>query len=258
MKTTYVYFGQKGLHYEKDANGDQYINGDSATVLTRAASGLVPGNHTAGAANTSTSTDVYRILIKSDGNESAAEMGSAYTDFFYNQGSRAFVATKPQAGGVIELNAAGWGAASSGQITVVAYSDTTNGYDIQNDDEVWVEQVAAGDVAGNGYGGVGGAFAYPMQNFLGADPVAYAGTYWDGTNLDQTDLYFEKHDGTGGADIIRLIHTAGKYPKIVKAMEEIQNCGVYNRAVTFYDLDINGVETFYSTDLGIKGCWRTA
>ena len=69
---------------------------------------------------------------------------------------------------------------------------------------------------------------------------------------------------TGDDDIIRLIHTAGKYPEIVKTMEAINNCGIYNRAVTFYDLDINGIETFCGgptlsgkNDLGIRGCWRT-
>ena len=132
-------------------------------------------------------------------------------------------------------------------------------------DIVIVEQSAAGDTPNNGYGGVGGAFAYPMSNFLGANPVAYAKTHYDGTALDQTDLYFESQDGIGGAAIIRLIHTANKYPDIVKTMEAIANCGIYDRAVTFYDLDINGVETFAggpslsgANDLGIVGCWRTA
>ena len=266
MKTTYVYFGQKGYHYESDGTADQYLAGDTATSLTRAAAGLVPANHTAGAANTSTSTDAYRILVKSDGTEASAEAGSAYTSFFYpTDGSITFVATKPQAGGVIELNAGAWGAASSGQITFIAYSaDGTNGYDIQADDKVFVEQVAAHDAAGNGFGGVGGMMAYPMSKFLGANPVALAWEYWDGTALDQTDLHFENSDGTGSDDIIRLIHTAGKYPDIVKTMEAIDNCGVYNRAVTFYDLDINGKETFAGgpslsgkNDLGIVGCWRT-
>ena len=47
-------------------------------------------------------------------------------------------------------------------------------------------------------------------------------------------------------------------------MEAIQNCGVYHKAITFYDLDINGIETFAggptlsgANDLGIVGCWRT-
>jgi len=271
MKTTYVYFGQKGYHYESDGSGDQNIN-DGA--LTRAAHGLVPVDHTAGTANTSTSTDAYRILIKSDGTEASAEAGSAYTKFFLAPGetgdagrgsSTGFVATKPQAGGVIELNAGGFGVSSTGTIAVIAYgTDGANGYDIQDDDKVFVEQIAAHDAAGNGYGGVGGAFCYPMSNFLGANPIAYAGQYWDGTALDRTDLHFENQDGTGSDDIIVLIHTAGKYPDIVKTMEAIDNCGMYHKAFTFYDLDINGAETFAGgpslsgqNDLGIVGCWRT-
>ena len=47
-------------------------------------------------------------------------------------------------------------------------------------------------------------------------------------------------------------------------MEAIANCGIYDRAITFYDLDINGTETFAGgpslsgkNDLGIYGIWRT-
>ena len=47
-------------------------------------------------------------------------------------------------------------------------------------------------------------------------------------------------------------------------MIAIANCGVYDRAITFYDLDMNGNATFAGgpslsghNDLGIKGCWRT-
>ena len=52
MKTTYVYFGQKGYYYESDSSADQYVAGDSATSLTLAAAGMVPVDHTAGTANT--------------------------------------------------------------------------------------------------------------------------------------------------------------------------------------------------------------
>ena len=103
-----------------------------------------------------------------------------------------------------------------------------------------------------------------MTAFRGANPVAYAKTHYDGTVLDQTDLHFESTDGTATDDIIRVIHTANKYPDLVKTREAIANCGIYNRAVTFYDLDINGVETFAggpslsgNNDLGIVGIWRT-
>jgi len=272
MKTTYVYFGQKGYHYESDSGADQYINGNSATALALADSGLIPIDHTAGTANTSTSTDAYRIIVKSDGTESSAEAGSAYDTFFIDSNgvrntTDGFVATKPQAGAAIELNAGAWGVASSGQITLIAYSaDGTNGYDLQDDDKVWVEQVARHDAAGNGPSAsqLSSAFAYPMSNFLGANPIATAWEHWDGTALDRTDLHFLKSDGTGGTDIIALIHTAGKFPDIVKTMEALNNCGIYDRAVTFYDLDINGAETFTggptlsgANDLGIVGCWRT-
>ena len=47
-------------------------------------------------------------------------------------------------------------------------------------------------------------------------------------------------------------------------MTALNNCGIYDRAITFYDLDINGAETFIggpslsgNNDLGIVGCWRT-
>ena len=271
-KTPYIYFGTKGYYYESDSSGDQYVAGDSATSLTRAVAGMVPVDHTAGTANTSTSTAAYRILVKSDGTEASAEMGSAYTSFFLDDSgvrnsTDGFVSTKPQAGNVVELNAGAWGVASSGQITFVAYSaDGTNGYDIQNDDKVWVEQVARHDSAGNGIAGsnLSAAYCLPMDTFMGANPVAYAGEHWDGTALDQTDLYFMGSVGTGDARIFRIIHTAGKYPELVKTMEAIANCGVYDRAITFYDLDINGVETFAGgpslssqNDLGIVGCWRT-
>ena len=272
MKTPYIYFGTKGYYYESDSGADQYIAGNSATSLTLAAAGMVPVDHTAGTANVSTSTDAYRLIVKSDGTEASAEMGSAYDTFFIDdEGTRnsqsGFVATKPQAGNAVSLNAGAWGVASSGQITLIAYSaDGTNGYDLQDDDKVWVEQTARHDSAGNGASAtnLSSAHAYPMYAFKGANPVAYAGVHWDGTALDQTDLHFLSTDGTGTDDIIRVIHTAGKYPDLVKTIEAIANCGVYNRAITFYDLDINGAETFAggpslsgNNDLGIVGIWRT-
>ena len=267
MKTPYIYFGTKGYYYESDSGADQYLAGNSATSLTLAVAGMVPVDHTAGAANTSTSTDAYRILVKSDGTEASAEAGSAYSTFFYpTDGSITYVATKPQAGGVIEVNAGAFGV-TSGAIAMVAYgTDNTNGYDIQDDDKVWVEQIARHDAVANGPSAtnLSSAFAYPMTSFLSADPVALAWEYWNGDTLDQTDLKFLKSDGTGATDTIRLIHTAGKYPDIVKTMTAINNCGIYDRAITFYDLDINGAEYFAGgpslsgqNDLGIVGCWRT-
>ena len=267
MKTTYVYFGQKGYLYETDSGADQTINGGS--TLTLADHGMVPIDHTRNIANVSTSTDAYRIVIKA-ATSAASTRGANFTHDFvtgaaFTAGADA-TATTSEIGDVTELNADSWGV-SSGVITIANFStDGDNGYLIGDNDKFWVEQVARHDAAGNGpsASNLSSAFAYPMTSFLGANPVEYAGEHYDGTALDQTDLHFLKTDGTGDDDIIRIIHTAGKYPDIVKTMEAIANCGVYNRAITFYDLDINGVETFLGgpslsnqDDLGIKGCWRT-
>ena len=59
MKTTYIYFGQKGYYYESDSGADQYVAGDSATSLTLPVAGMVPIDHTRNPANTARSTDVY-------------------------------------------------------------------------------------------------------------------------------------------------------------------------------------------------------
>tara|TARA_R100000458_G_C8220745_1_gene205185 strand:- start:38 stop:859 length:822 start_codon:yes stop_codon:yes gene_type:complete len=271
MKTPYIYFGTKGYYYESDASGDQYIAGDSATSLTLPVAGMVPVDHTRNLSNTSTSTDAYRIVVKCGTAADNTRGENFTTDFvtgalFSVQGSQAAV-KYAEVGDVTELNADSWGVASSGQITIANYAtDNDHGYLLANNDKIWVEQVARHDAAGNGpaASNLSNMVAYPMYNFRGANPVAYAGEHYDGTALDQTDLHFAKADGTGEDDIIRLIHNAGKYPDIVKTIEAIANCGVYNRAITFYDLDINGAETFAGgpslsghNDLGIKGCWRT-
>lgn len=261
MKTTYIYFGQKGYYYESDSSGDQEVGGDSATSLTLAGAGLLPVDHAHNTA--STSTDAYNIIIKAATGTTGDRADDNLTDFL--TGAAFAAAANPAAGDVTALRAKDWDVANTSQVTVITASGSV-GYDIQNNDKLWLEQVARHDAAGNGpsASNLSSAFAYPMANFMGANPVAYAGEHYDGTALDQTDLYFLKSDGTGGTDIIRIIHTANKYPDLVKTMEAIANCGIYNRAVTFYDLDINGLETFAggpslsgANDLGIKGCWRT-
>tara|TARA_Y100000593_G_C4287694_1_gene326459 strand:+ start:955 stop:1764 length:810 start_codon:yes stop_codon:yes gene_type:complete len=267
MKTTYIYFGQKGYLYETDSGANQTINGGS--TLTLAAHGMVPIDHTRAPANVSTSTDAYRVVVKA-ATSAASTRGATFTNDFvtnalFSAGSDA-TPTTSEIGDVTELNADSWGV-SSGVITIANYAtDNDNGYLCGANDKFWVEQKVRHDTAGNGASAsnLSSAFAYPMTSFLGADPVAYAGEHYDGTALDQTDLHFLKSDGSGSNDIIRIIHTAGKYPDLVKTMEAIANCGVYDRAVTFYDLDINGVETFAGgsslssqNDLGIVGCWRT-
>jgi len=269
MKTTYVYFGTKGYLYETDSSADQTINGGS--TLTLADHGIVPVNHTRAVGNESTSTDAYRVVVKA-ATSAASTRGAAYTHDFvtgaaFTAGADS-TATTSEIGDITNLSSPDAFGVSSGIITIANFStDGDHGYLIGDDDEFWVEQVARHDAAGNGPSAstLSMASCYPMFNYMGANPVAYAGTHYDGTSLDQTDLHFAKRGGANGTDIIRIIHTAGAYPNIVKTMEAIYNSGVYNRAVTFYDLDTAGNETFVGGpslsgnrgDMRIYGCWRT-
>jgi len=230
-KTPYIYFGTKGYYYESDATGDQVVGGDTATSLTKAGAGILPVDHANTASDDSTSLDAYRIVIKAAASTTGDRANNNTTDFL--TGAAFAAAANP----------------AEGDVTVLRRQD-----------------YARHDSAGNGVAGtnLSAAYCLPMDTFMGANPVAYAGEHYDGTALDQTDLHFMGSVGTGDSRIFRIIHTAGKYPELVKTMEAIANCGVYNRAITFYDLDINGVETFAGgpslsghNDLGIKGCWRT-
>ena len=262
-KTPYIYFGTKGYYYEQDASGDQEVGGDSATSLTRAGGGILPVDHANTASDDSTSLDAYRIVIKAAASTTGDRANNNTTDFL--TGAAFAAAANPAAGDVTVLRRQDYDVANTSQITIITASGAV-GYDIQNNDKLWVEQVARHDAAGNGISSnnLSAAYCLSMDTFMGANPVAYAGEHYDGTALDQTDLHFMGSVGTGDSRIFRIIHTAGKYPELVKTMEAIANCGVYDRAITFYDLDINGVETFAGgpslsghNDLGIKGCWRT-
>ena len=262
-KTPYIYFGTKGYYYESDATGDQVVGGDTATSLTKAGAGILPVDHANTASDDSTSLDAYRIVIKAAASTTGDRANNNTTDFL--TGAAFAAAANPAEGDVTVLRRQDYDVANTSQVTIITASGAV-GYDIQNNDKLWVEQVARHDSAGNGVAGtnLSAAYCLPMDTFMGANPVAYAGEHYDGTALDQTDLHFMGSVGTGDSRIFRIIHTAGKYPELVKTMEAIANCGVYNRAITFYDLDINGVETFAGgpslsghNDLGIKGCWRT-
>lgn len=265
MKTTYVHFGTKGYHYDgADASADQFVGGDAATALVLANAGMVPQAHTADIANTSTSTDFYNVIIRAAAG-TTGDRGAAYTHDFYT-GAAFTAAANPAAGDITRLNAAGWGVGSSGdvgKITIVE-SGGTAFYDIQNNDEIWVEQIASSHaVLANGSDGsvTGGKIVCGMDKYLGADPVALAWKHYDGTDLDQTNLFFDKRVGDGTNLTIKLIHKAGKFPQIVKTMEMLANCGIYDKAVTFFDNKTDG--TIISLDesmsnnnsLGIVGCF---
>jgi len=278
MKTPYIYIGTKG--YWNTPGVAPTSNVAALATFALASSGLLTATKNN---STDPATLGYRVIHKA-GDAVDDTRGTDYTTDFVN--------------GVLFAagTAGGWGANKNkddkqvGQVTnltgvsayisgsangVITVGDNTGsgavgtaatGMLMTTNDTVVVEQFKRNDAPGNGAsaGELSSAYAYPMTAFLGADPVAYGKTHYDGTVLDQTDLHFLSTDGTGTNDIIRVIHTAGKYPDLVKTMEAIANSGVYNRAITFYDLDINGTETFAggpslsgSNDLGIVGCWRT-
>ena len=274
MKTPYIYFGTKGYFNTPGVAPTSNV-ADMATFSIDTA-GLL----TAVKANTVATTDLGYRVVHVAGDQVDDTRGTDYTTDFvtgalfnvdgdddHNQDDK-FI------GDVTELTgtSAYLSGAANGVITVgdnVASGTAgvvATGMLMTADDTVIIEQTKRHDTAGNGAaaGQLSSCYAYPMTSFLSADPVAYGKTHYDGTVLDQTDLRFLKSDGTGGIDEIRLIHTAGKYPDIVKTMTAINNCGIYDRAITFYDLDINGAETFLggpslsgNNDLGIVGCFRT-
>ena len=274
MKTPYIYFGTKG--YFNTPGVEPTSNVAALATFSIDTSGLL----TAVKANTvATNLLGYRVVHVA-GDQVDDTRGTDYTtDFvtgalFNVDGDSDHNQDDKFIGDVTELTgtSAYLSGAANGVITVgdnVAAGTAgvvATGMLMTVDDTVIVEQTKRHDTAGNGAaaGELSSCYAYPMTSFLSADPVAYGKTHYNGVALDQTDLRFLKSDGTGGIDEIRLIHTAGKYPDIVKTMTAINNCGVYNRALTFYDLDINGNETFIggpslsgNNDLGIVGCWRT-
>ena len=276
MKTPYIYFGTKGYWNTPGVVPSSNVaalatfNIDGSGLLTASkANTVVPATlgyrviHRAGdQVDDTRGTDYERdfvtgALFNVDGDSDHNQDDKFVGDVTNLSDAAAFISGS--ANGVITI---GDNTATGGTVG----SDATNGMTMTTNDTVVVEQFKRNDAPGNGAsaGELSSCYAYPMTSFLGANPVAYGKTHYDGTALDQTDLHFVKSDGAGTTDIIRIIHTAGKYPDLVKTMEAIANCGIYNRAITFYDLDINGVETFAGgpslsgqNDLGIVGCWRT-
>ena len=269
MKTPYIYFGTKG--YWNTPGVVPSSNVAALATFSIETAGLL----TASKANTVDPATLGYRVIHVAGDQVDDTRGTDYThDFvtgapFNVDGDSDHNQDDKFVGDVTNLSdaAAFISGSANGVITIgdntatggTVGSDATNGMTMTTNDTVIVEQFKRNDAPGNGAtaGNLSSCYAYPMANFLGANPVAYGKTHYDGVALDQTDLHFLTSDGTGTSDIIRLIHTAGKYPDIVKALESIANSGIYDRAITFYDLDINGVETFFQSDLGIVGCWRT-
>jgi len=278
MKTPYIYFGSKGYFNTPGVAPTDHVA--AAATFSIDTAGMLPSEN-AKDSDILTSALGYRVLVVG-GDQVDNVRGTDYTtDFvtgalFNVDGDSDINVDDKFIGSVTELTDTDAYIAgdADGVITIGSNSatagtvgaDATNGFTMTTNDTIIIEQYKRHDTVGNGAtaANLSSAYMYPMTSFLSADPVAYGKTHYNGVALDQTDLRFLKTDGTGGIDEIRLIHTAGKYPDIVKTMTAINNCGVYDRAITFYDLDINGVETFLggpslsgNNDLGIVGCFRT-
>ena len=274
MKTPYIYIGSKG--YWNTPGVAPTSNVAALDTFAIATAGLL----TASKANTvDPATLGYRVLHVA-GDQVDDTRGTDYTRDFvtgalfnvdgdsdHNQDDK-FVGDVTNLTGVSAfISGAADGVITVGDNVAAGTAGTVaTGILMTTNDTVVVEQFKRNDAPGNGAtaGNLSSAYAYPMSGFLGANPVAYGKTHYDGTVLDQTDLHFLSTLGTGATHRISVIHTAGKYPELVKTMEAIANCGIYNRAITFFDLDINGVETFAggpslsgNNDLGIVGIWRT-
>tara|TARA_Y100000022_G_C13206159_1_gene355164 strand:- start:107 stop:958 length:852 start_codon:yes stop_codon:yes gene_type:complete len=281
MRTPYIYFGSKGYYNNPGlapTSGEAVYDGNDRETLTIANHGLRPDEKTT---SVNPTTLGYRVLhVAADAVDDAR--GTDYTTDFVTgelfSSATAWGADKDaddiQAGQVTNLTSASafTSGDSNGTLTIGDNSATgsvggaATGITMTNNDTIIVEQFTRNIYVGNGNGAtkISNGVAFPMQNFLGANPIAYAKTHYDGTALDRTDLHFLQDTGAGLDSIITLIHTAGKYPDIVKTMEAIMNCNVYDRAITFYDLDFNGKEYFAggpslsgNNDLGIVGCWKT-
>ena len=276
MRPPYIYFGSKGYF---NTPGVAPGSGVAAiTTTTIANSGLLPD---AKANSVDPTTLGYRVVHVA-GDAVVDSRGTDYTTDFVTKelfsSSTAWGADlnadDKQVGQVTNLTSAAAYIAgdSDGVITIGdntatgAVGSVAAGITMTTNDTVIVEQFTRNIYVGNGSSAthMSTGVAFPMHNFLGANPIAYAKTHYDGTALDRTDLHFLQDTGEGLDSIITLIHTAGKYPDIVRTMEAIMNCNVYDRAITFYDLDFNGKEYFAggpslsgNNDLGIVGCWKT-
>lgn len=252
-KTQYVIFGNKGFLAEVSA-ADQNVAGGSATSLTvdgtlATDAGFLPIDHAHDVVGTS--TDAYNIIIKAAGSTTGDRANDNLNDFA--TGLPFTAAANPAAGDVTALRFNDWDVANTNQVVVITAAGA-NGYHIQNTDKLWLEQTAAHATA-LPFGTISTQTCLPMKNFIGADQVAYAQEYWDGTALDRTVLSFKSTVGDATDDTIILTHTAGKYKEICAMMENLANADNYDNPITVFDLDSSGLITQFDSTLGIVGCF---
>jgi len=251
MKTTYAYFGKRG--YFQVAPGTD----ETTPALSNANSGMVPTDQ---AVDQADGTHDIQVFLQTVNNQGSGTRGTAFGTLDVN--GKTIVSADPAVGDVVRIIDTAF-TVSSGTIVIedAASDDTANGYTMHASDILHVRQ-NSNSLKSAPFEARSGGAAYPMSNFLGAEPVAYDLVFTDLSAIDQTDLHFKSTVGDNTSDIVRLYHAAGKYPEICKMMEKVANCGIYHKAVTVYDLDSAGNETFLSptmgndNSLGIIGCYH--
>ena len=242
MKTPYLYFGRKGFAIqEANANGVQ-------DALTLPNSGMLPIQK----ANNVLSTNLT-VLHKCGG-----AVGDLTADLV--------VGEVTNLSGLVKSYTIG----NDDQIvSILTVSADTSGLTSTTDDVIYFEETKLhAEVLP--IAALQSDMCLPASAFLGAESRAFAeggsnspdaGLYHDGTGLDATRLYFKSGDGSPAVDKVDLVHTAGKFKEICEAMEDLMNCGIYDKVVKVHMLTADGQFThnaFSSRGVSIKRCTLTS
>tara|TARA_R110002020_G_scaffold13523_1_gene48672 strand:- start:46 stop:732 length:687 start_codon:yes stop_codon:yes gene_type:complete len=127
--------------------------------------------------------------------------------------------------------------ATNGTVTLSAHNaDGNTGYTTDDDDTIVVELEYTGVEMDS--------VCYPMDNYLGADPISET----------RTSLNFKSILGDADSDQIVLFHATGKYLDICKAMHQLSTATPFTKMITFAD-PLNNVHYDHSlaiTDVHIN------
>jgi hypothetical protein len=263
MKTPYLYFGRKGFAIqEANTNGVQ-------DALTLPNSGMLPIQK----ANNVLSTNL-RVLHKCGGAVGAkrgnlllTSTDATQVDFVDGSDLTAdlVVGEVTNLSGLVKSYTIG----NDDQIVSILTVSDTSGLTSTTDDVIYFEETKLhAEVLP--IAALQSDMCLPANAFLGAEPRAFteggsnspdAGLYHDGTGLDATRLYFKSGDGSPAVDKVDLVHTAGKFKEICEAMEDLMNCGIYDKVVKVHMLTADGQfvhNAFSSRGISIKRCILTS
>ena len=238
MRSQYVYFGKKG--YWTEAPGvDETTAATTVALTANKGGGMFPGDQ---AANQANGTNVIHTFVKQVGDGSDGARGSGYgtTDEL----GATIVSANPKDGEVIRVPDLGFIWSSQTVQVQNVSADAVYGYDFEADTLVWAID-SKRDATTPPHLAIGADICVPMSNYLGADSVAFSASHYDGSALDVVSLKFKAAKGSATDDVVHLICTASKFTEVCQVMEEVANADNYEKAITMFDLDENGVETVY-------------